>query len=482
MDQIKVGLDFGTHQTKICVQRTPDEGHGQPIYEFFKFKDLNGNKQYVLPSVIQINKDNTLSYGYVDISIMKSREKERPTLKESIIFNDFDINVKAKELYNKYATESNTIEDMQILKDVLEKQKERLREEYEKRLNQENIKLEKELQEYEADSNLFRHFKQATFTDRTWTGKISCKLLSIWYLSYVIFNLEEIYTNGFDINMGIPTDDENFEAKKKNAVEIILSAYNLVEEIYKHNKKAFLAEKVNILKEKTIIIPYSLKKKKDNFINIFPEAYASLISLTSKGKIPTGMNLTVDIGGGTTDISFFTIQNNKPMIYKYWSLPRGLNYIAEESGFDYSEKEFITYTKPEIVERFNNKKREIVWILIKNLNKQFKRETKWSSSELYAALKHRILVYSGGGSAFQFLTKSIDDFDDVMFANENIWKEENVRNKNEISSLCQILTTAYGLSIAKEDKDVILCNFETLFSGFDSNEDKDERYIDKDQC
>ena len=34
-------LDFGTHQTKICIQRTPDEGRGEPNYEFFKFIDLN---------------------------------------------------------------------------------------------------------------------------------------------------------------------------------------------------------------------------------------------------------------------------------------------------------------------------------------------------------------------------------------------------------------------------------------------------------
>ena len=39
MDLIKVGLDFGTHQTKICVSRTPDEGHGLPEYEFFKYVD-----------------------------------------------------------------------------------------------------------------------------------------------------------------------------------------------------------------------------------------------------------------------------------------------------------------------------------------------------------------------------------------------------------------------------------------------------------
>jgi len=72
MDSIRVGLDFGTHQTKICIQSTPDEGHGEPNYEFFKFMDLNGDNQYFLPSTIQINKDDTLSYGYVDPKTEKS--------------------------------------------------------------------------------------------------------------------------------------------------------------------------------------------------------------------------------------------------------------------------------------------------------------------------------------------------------------------------------------------------------------------------
>ena len=66
MDNITVGLDFGTHQTKICIQRTADEGRGQSNYEFFKFKDLDGNDSYFLPSIMQINKDDTLSFGFVN--------------------------------------------------------------------------------------------------------------------------------------------------------------------------------------------------------------------------------------------------------------------------------------------------------------------------------------------------------------------------------------------------------------------------------
>ena len=59
-----VGFDLGTHQTKICIQdvTVPTE----KTFEFFNFKDLNEKLSFVLPSVVQINMDETVSYGYVD--------------------------------------------------------------------------------------------------------------------------------------------------------------------------------------------------------------------------------------------------------------------------------------------------------------------------------------------------------------------------------------------------------------------------------
>ena len=60
----KIGLDFGTHYTKICVEDSTDKRNKR--YRFLKYKDQKGEPQYVFPSVVQINKDNTLSYGFVD--------------------------------------------------------------------------------------------------------------------------------------------------------------------------------------------------------------------------------------------------------------------------------------------------------------------------------------------------------------------------------------------------------------------------------
>ena len=59
---ITVGLDFGTHQTKICIERK--EGV-ELEYSFVKFNDANGVLKYTLPTIIGIGEDNRLTYGFL---------------------------------------------------------------------------------------------------------------------------------------------------------------------------------------------------------------------------------------------------------------------------------------------------------------------------------------------------------------------------------------------------------------------------------
>lgn len=49
---ITVGLDFGTHQSKVCIERK--EGV-ELEYHFIKFEDSYRNEHYTLPSVISLN-------------------------------------------------------------------------------------------------------------------------------------------------------------------------------------------------------------------------------------------------------------------------------------------------------------------------------------------------------------------------------------------------------------------------------------------
>lgn len=483
MDRIRIGLDFGTHQTKVCVQSTPDEGHGEPNYEFFQFKDLMGVNQYFLPSVIQINDDDTLSYGYVD-ELRRKPEPDEPVKQKVELDEEFDVADMTEKLYDKYATKDNSPEDMHALADMLKIRLQHIK--AKNKVNQAEAEkiYESQLRDHREAKNIFRYFKQATFIGGEWirTSPISNRILCIWYLAYIIFLLEEKYGDNFRIHMGIPADEESYEAKKRLADVIIASAYHLVEDVYHNSLQDFLNERKDDLLQKTVTEKYSENLKVLYQMNIFPEAYANLTALTSRGKLPEGMSLTADIGGGTTDVSFFTIENRLPMIYKYWSIPRGLNYVAERSGFDYSDGNFTERAQQEVIDKYNRKKHELIYNLVRDLKRKIREETSIPVQNLTDALKDRILVYSGGGSTFDFLTMPIDTFTDIRIIEPSIWNEENIKDKASVSKLSQLLTTAYGLSVCEDDEVVKLKSYSSLFSHLPRKHDNERPEISKDQC
>ena len=59
---ITVGLDFGTHQTKVCIE---DKKGVELNYSFMKFFDTYRREYYTLPSLVGVGKDGLLSYGYL---------------------------------------------------------------------------------------------------------------------------------------------------------------------------------------------------------------------------------------------------------------------------------------------------------------------------------------------------------------------------------------------------------------------------------
>ena len=59
---ITVGLDFGTHQTKVCVEHKDGV---ELTYTFMKFVDTYQRDFYTLPSLVGVGKDGMLSYGFL---------------------------------------------------------------------------------------------------------------------------------------------------------------------------------------------------------------------------------------------------------------------------------------------------------------------------------------------------------------------------------------------------------------------------------
>lgn len=385
--QRTIGFDFGTHQTKICIE----EKEGANIsYHFFPFADTKGKESFLLPSVVRINPNNTLSYGFID----------------------------------------------------------------------------------DQSGEIVRYFKQATYCtgEFSWKNPIKAEFFSIWYIAYIFFQLEQVYGTDFATNLGVPTDTASLDKNKAKAVCIVLSAIHLVEDVFKNDIETFLKCTIEELLEKTDIPDFSIEAKNEYSLLVFPEAYACLRPLTARSKIPRGMSLMVDIGGGTTDISFFTIEKGNAQIYRFISIAKGLNFLngidgdkgkvidpitIKDSSLDYDRR--ILY---------QNSVRKQVEALNSQLYYEFAKACKLPKERLEEALKNRPIIYAGGGSTFPSLCRKYVNFAGVNNVTVADW---NIRCFPEFEQmgLCPILNTAYGLSISTGalDDNIAITPFTTIFDG-----------------
>ena len=384
---ITVGLDFGTHQTKVCIER---KERAELEYSFFKFKDTRDQEQYTLPSIISIQPDGRLRYGYIP-----------------------------------------------------------------------------------ADDNgkIIRYFKQATFNG-VLTGNMThqdAMFYSILYLTYILFDLEEKYGQDFVIQMGAPTDTGHLIAAKKMAVRLLASAYGLVEELFDGNKQEFLDQTIDELRAVTEIREYSDHDKEAFGILVFPEAYACLNPLVSQGKVSNGMSVMFDIGGGTTDVSFFTIEDRVPQVYDYFSLSRGLNFLTGSNPEDNSHKD-SNVSKTELKENLIKDYQDLVSQkfsdLYQRIIKNFESNTSFKVSRLKAVLKNRPIIFTGGGSTFSVLRRGYAGFTELHLVSEKQWNTKSVLGMDDIveKKLCPILSTAYGLAISRANDDIKRKPFNDLFA------------------
>lgn len=383
---ITVGLDFGTHQTKVCIE---DKKGVELNYSFMKFFDTYHREFYTLPSVIGVGKDGLLSYGF---------------------------------LPRKY------------------------------------------------DGRVIRYFKQSTFRPYpTGMPQVNAMYFSIWYLAYILFDLEVKYGQEFTIQMGAPTDSGHVNQVKVIATRIIASAYKLVEDVFANDKEKFLSTPMKELTEVTELVPYSKEVKEEYGLLVFPEAYACLKPLISQGKLATGMSLMIDIGGGTTDISFFTIENNKPQVYDFYSINKGLNYLTCANDTNKEGTETIVKDESEIS---NNRRTSFIMeinqvcnSLKSKLQKEFKLQTGLNLQRLFDALKNRPLVYCGGGSTFASLRVNYGDYKDKKQISHKEWNVKSINDVDDIidNELCPILSTAYGLAISTENDNIVMKPFKDIF-------------------
>ena len=350
---ITVGLDFGTHQTKVCVEHKDGV---ELTYTFMKFVETYQRDFYTLPSLVGVGKDGMLSYGF---------------------------------LPRRY------------------------------------------------DGRIIRYFKQSTFRPHpSGMPQVNAMYFSTWYLAYILFDLEEKYGQEFTIQMGAPTDSGHVHQVKVIATRIIASAYKLVEDVFANDKEKFLATPMKELTELTELVPYSQEIKDEYGLLVFPEAYACLKPLISQGKLATGMSLMIDIGGGTTDISFFTIEDNKPQVYDFYSINKGLNYLTGANEGNQTGTEVNVRDASEINNGrrnvYINEVNQVCDNLRSKLQREFKLQTGLNMHRLLDALKNRPLVYCGGGSTFKTLRVSYGGYQDKKQISHKEWNVKSIKDIDEI--------------------------------------------------
>lgn len=572
---ITVGLDFGTHQTKVCIENSDDALHR--TYEFWDWDEYG----YALPSIIQINKDHTLRFGSYDeetclvgqmlksiplpkepnlppepkkpsslsnideyptcqikddegriITVkltdmygigkkMPTRQKsefpeyrewqrvwssvkaeyeqrlknwrilsgkfgtkvcaepKKPSIPEEPYLAGYDYGFKPwlvakdkhKKLYEKWLDNQNkqkkTFEAIEYNKRRAEWEKE-----CQNRLNSYNRIKEIYDQSLEEHPMVFRYFKQATFSSYPWNYQISPSQLTVLYLSYLIFHLEKRYGNNYTIQMGIPASEKTFGRLKQLAVGHLIQAIRLVEDVFSNDLERFLNTPYEDLLN---IIPryeYSDNLKYEYGIMVLPEAYASLRSLTANGRIPRRMCIILDIGGGTTDISFFLIENNgEPHIYHYESIAKGLNFFLEygkssndfvhkrELG-DLSKEEFGKALKDYFIGLEKIVRKLTSFLHADTISRGF------SKSTFANAIAENPIIYSGGGSYDVRIRRPILPFSDVIHVEKEILNIPNVVKESQIQIPYSVLATSFGLSITIDDDNVNVSSKEELFAKY----------------
>ncbi len=452
MSNYIVGLDFGTHQSKVCIEDSSNQW--QLTYEFLEFPGIpKGEQKVLLPSVVQINKDETVSYGYVDPgnAMVVANEGSTPPKKE-IIPEPKYYPIPAEPLYEELPTkpaskykgpfailskllpeseeekkwrqlcssterknENERIAWIRRKQEIIAKNEE-LRKEYEKQVEEAENQYQLAYDEWREDQQhctqmRFRYFKQATFFDRSiWTNNfISPEDASIWYLAYIRFLLNKKLGTDYIVRMGVPCSYQDITSFRQHAYNLWAGAGRLVE--HYQDIDAFLSADYNDLRKYGQY--KEVKLKGEDPFGVRTEAQASLFAVVSNKRILTPINLLFDIGGGTTDIAVFQITPEKELkILETISVPKGLNYIFEEyqkqnsgatiekihekfAANPYNEEYGIYINK--YIEEIEKASFTLSSLLTKSLL-----QSKWVNTrgQVIDALQNNPSVFCGGGSAF----------------------------------------------------------------------------------
>ena len=511
---IILGLDFGTHQSKLCMSYMPNN---ETIFEFVEFNLSDGSKSYFFPSIIQINKDQTLRIGSVNYETCETipiPPPDKPVLPVRPIIEfpkepDQTLPPEPSKAGSVIVEGSDWLKSLQSIKDAIEKQSksendfkrehkdweikcQQIRErhdEWKRKCSNLNYQLKqwqekvdsinaKYQEEYESwkkhsfDYRVFRYFKQSAFTTTLpWDDKeISADIVSIWYLTYLLLyarkyvreRFDETFEESVSVQMGVPSGLDNSVSRMIHyrGQRYLVSARHLMELFQSPEDMCTIGYRD--LLDMTKYAEGNVVEEAEQYgFVIIPEAYAGLQSLTYSRRLTRGnMHLLVDIGGGTTDISFFTIDESlMPSIHTVTSFHKGLNYIlehfiAENPDYSMGEAQGLLLTNTELFNRsiqlYKNELKVTLKSVVDYVVEEFNKElcgTDLKVDALIEAMIGRPIVYCGGGSVFPKMKIGHSYFTDIRMIDKDTLNIPNLINKEVPPIYYTILATSYGLSI-----------------------------------
>lgn len=498
-----IGFDLGTHQTKICVQDATNPA--EKTYQFLEFDMSDGSRTVLFPSIVQVNGDHTVSYGYANEDnclIIGGNCGEKPKLElvEEPVAPVLPLYVAPKSYPSKpkfdpwldnlkklkgQKTDLDLWEEKcRAIDDSTKKNWEReclkIKEAYQKqvaeiRRKNDTIKerYEKDLEKWEKASRpeklIFRYFKLHALTG---VGNWNCREVRsddvcVWYIAYILLKLKENYGEDISIQFGVPcgaSGNQRDKAITKRTYRVYIAAQDLADKF--DNIEEYLGTPYERLLELT-----KYKWIDDDVINEYafddlPEAFAGLVAVTLQKKLDKGFHLLVDIGGGTTDMALFCINHDnwKPDVIYVTSFPNGINHILEETSsvcklpLEILQETFLHNPSQH---NFKNPIRSYQSILRhegEDVSNKIKKSFTGSFyhhgrrlSELEAALKNQPVIFGGGGGAFHELHIPLQSFTDILRINKGILGIRNLLTYGIDEKTFTILATSYGLASYEKD-------------------------------
>ena len=300
---VRLGLDFGTHQTKACLNYM--EGNQPEVYEFFLF-DPEDESSFFFPSKVGVKKDQTLVFGdYSKDFIQKEYKYFKIASAEDDAFRGISGLDSSDIKYDETRYEGVTPEVLSIL--------------------------------YLAW--VIGYIKEE-FSTKISSGKDPKKGLLGRFMKKKSSKIEIDY----HIQIGIPTEwsKKRNQWRRRKFEQILFLATQLLEKLntYEQLKEIKLPELKYRIQKLYQELQLKTKKKswkeiiREHELSVFPETAAGLTCLVKEKNLDPKYYSAIDIGGGSSDISYFRVTHD-----------RKIEYLASESLLIASNDLFNRYSR-----------------------------------------------------------------------------------------------------------------------------------------